>query len=1117
MTIQEQLNKMNSTFEKLHHDFTSFAQAQSGLEAKYNQKVAGVRAKWQVETGRLNQQKDEVLKFYRIAKDSSRRELSSGAMPLQPNPQKLNQMIERVDGNNRTDPIAGQIIDLCSSYVAFIDKELSLLAQKENTEIQDVNRDKDKETRNLKERKKQVLQSCEKYLHGEDISQLVSLFEGIHNDYEITPDYFEQWGKNPKRKRMMLIGFSQYPVDVPSLLTSTLKASLGKHFDERTKMVNCPFGYTLDTHEDIYWEYIEKNEDLMKQGVQALILNYLRYFRPSEYKVNVLDYIHYSADVLGPMYVLLQIKNGIFEKVPADAKELRLTISMLAQYYRKVEVKIGASTVFEYNKSHAPGERIPYRLLILNRDFNPFRNDHEPEMLFLLNNAAKFGIATVRLSRSLDGGSKGKDREKKYLVNAKDAIHIISEQSGAFYIENDIQWLRFQPLTSVSSVPDSFVSKLSQILQPTSIGTKYFKRYPMTVPQKQNKRRPISVPFAIDEDDNVISCSFENETFAAYIMGAAGSGKSTLLHTIISGLLMNYHPDEVELWLLDFKMLEFKRYVDCMPPHVKYILLEKSEDLVFDIIDRLTSLLDERQYVFSQNKWFKLTDVPIDQNIPAIFIIIDEFAQMSQILKETKGLGYGSDYTIKLENLLAKGRALGIKFIFASQSYTTGISGLTDTACKQIQTRFAMKNTAEEIKQTLALSGDQITPEINTWIYSLPAFETLFKWRNEDGEVHTGRFRNMYTENGEIENLIGKINQVYRPVPNGSKTDSTTYIDKKPVTIDGGQPKTFKSQVPLIEEYRKTTDLSDMDDSDSLIFPGTPCSFNPVHPFKLIDGISENILIVGSDRENKLSILLSLLNSNQLAHRFPVEIWSHDRSTIFKKYKSTVLARYKSTTDLDEICSKIAEVRQSVEGRMHNDRIIVVMGYEMLASDMEILGADTGNQRVAQITQAPDPSVPDMSEVLERIKQCSDPAEKKRILDEYNAKVKQQSSIQQSPSPASSGIGIYDARQDLEWALKRAPNYGTHFIFCFDQPKDFISTRINEKSFQHKLLFAMAKDDALNIAGNRKANEIEEGICLYTDGKTSFTMRPHLYRGVPCNGWMVDENGNILQQKGGGV
>ena len=96
--------------------------------------------------------------------------------------------------------------------------------------------------------------------------------------------------------------------------------------------------------------------------------------------------------------------------------------------------------------------------------------------------------------------------------------------------------------------------------------------------------------------------------------------------------------------------------------------------------------------------------------MPAVFVIIDEFAQMSQILKETKGAGYGLDYTIKLENLLAKGRALGLKFIFASQTYTTGISGLTDTACKQIQMRFALKNTPDEIKQTLNLSSKHLFP-----------------------------------------------------------------------------------------------------------------------------------------------------------------------------------------------------------------------------------------------------------------------------------------------------------------------------------------------------------------------------------------------------------------------
>lgn len=1115
MTIQEQLIKLNNTFYQLHQDFSAVEMQQKNLDLKYDGIVNSIRAKWQIEYDKKNELKEEVLKYYRIAKDNSKKELVlSGKAPQRPDLALLNDLIERINVNNRTDPVAGRIIDLASAYVAYVENEITQISQKEERELSIANSNKVEERKQLTQRKKQVLMNCESYLRGEDIRQLVSLFEMIHREYEITDEYFDNWGKNVKRKRMMLIGFSQYYVDVPKMLSGILKTSLGHHFDEATKMVNCPCGFTTDSHEDIFVEYTDLNEGPMKNGVQALILNLLRYFRPTEYKITVLDYLHYSPDILGPMFVLTSMKNGIVERVPSDSKSLKNTIDLLANYYRKVEAKLGFSTVYEYNRSHRPEERIPLRLLVINRESEVFKINNEPEMLYLLNNAEKFGITTIRLTKSTDGGSKGKDREKKFLAKAKDHIRIISDQRGGFYIENDIEWMSFKWLAAPASIPSCFISKIEQAVKPVEIGTKYFKRYPMHVPEKsKNGRRPISIPFAINDDDKTISCNFENETFAAYIMGAAGSGKSTLLHTIISGLLMNYHPDEVELWLMDFKMLEFKRYVDCMPPHVKYILLEKSEDLVFDIIDKLTELLDDRQYVFSQNGWSKLTEVPVDRNMPAIFVIIDEFAQMSQILKETKGTGYGSDYTIKLENLLAKGRALGLKFIFASQTYTTGITGLTETACKQIQMRFAMKNTPDEIKQTLTLSSDEITPEISMWISSLPAYVTLFKWRNENGEVKIGRFRNMYTEGNEVETMISKINSVYKPLPAGSATDDKSYIQKKPVTIDGGRPKTYQSQVPQFIDYETHSDLGDLEATDILMYAGTPCSFNPVRPFVLYNGISENILLVGGDRENKLSIMLSLFNSYS-RHSLPIEIWSHDRSTMYKRYRDTVLKRYNTITDLDDICNKISEAKEAVEKREIKNRLIVVLGYEMLASDMEILGADNGSKKEKkQPSPQQDTSGPSMDDVLAKVKQCTDPEERRRLISEYNAMVNQQKPV--VPPETSNEIGLYDARQDLEWTIKRAPNYGTHFVFCFEQPKDFITTKINEKSFQHKLMFSMSKDDALTIAGNRKANEIEDGVCLYTDGKDSFTMRPHVYRGVPCNGWMVDDSGNVVQKRGG--
>lgn len=1117
MTIQEQLQVINMTFEKLHKDFVRMDSEKAALDRKYAAIAKSISDKFTKEKEVLVQTKEDVLKFYRIAKDNSRKELVQGASNKQkPDLAKLNTLINQININNRDDYTAGQIIDLASSYVSFVDEQLREVSSKENRELKANEQAKESERSSLVDRKKQILKSCEDYLRGEDIKNLVRLFESIHTDYEITNDYFSNWGNSPiKRKRMMLIGFQQYKIDVPQMLSGTIKSSLGHHFDENTKNVNCPLGFTTDSHEEIFAEYTDLNEDFLKKGIQALILNYLRYFKASECRVSLFDYIHYNADLLGPIATLSTGKNSVIDSVPSNEKGLKQSISILADKYRKIEAKLGVQSVYEYNKQARPDDRVPLRVLIINRNEELFRSSDEADIAYLVNNAQKFGLTVIRLTKSKDGGSKGKDRERAQLAKGKDCLRIISDSKGLFYVENDLEWMPFKWLEAPSSVPQAFIDKVTNATKPVEKGTKYFTRYSMKLPTRsEKKRRPIVVPFAIDEDDKVISCEFENETFAAYIMGASRSGKSTLLHTIIAGILMNYHPDEVELWLLDFKMLEFKRYVDCRPPHVKYLLLEKSEDLVFDIIDQLTDLLNKRQYLFSQNHWSKLTEVPLDKNIPAVFVIIDEFAQMSQILKETKGAGPDNDYALKLENLLAKGAALGMKFIFASQTYTTGISGLTETACKQIQMRFALKNTADEIKQTLTLTSDEVTPELSRSIASLPPYETLFKWRTDNGDVRVGRFRNMYTENGEIETLINKINASMSPIQSGRNSDNSKYIDKHPVLIDGNQPKPFASQIQYYKQYEAAVDPDDYDDTDVFVYPGVPCSFNLARPFLLCNGTAENILLAGGQRDEKVNVLLSILNSYGRTGN-SIEIWGHNRSQILRKYRGTALARRTQITDLADICSRISEIKTGIQSRRIKPALIVCLGYELLASDFEILGGDAESYEPPKVNKPQAKNdLPDMNEILERVKACSDPDEKRRIIADYNQQKAQYDAQQETEEDDKepSMPAIYDARSDLEWIIKRASSYGVHFLFCFDQGQDFINLRMDEHSFRHKILFSMSRDESLSIMSGRKASEIGDGVCLYSNGKELYTMRPHIYRGVPCNGWMVDDDGKIVQR-----
>ena len=89
----------------------------------------------------------------------------------------------------------------------------------------------------------------------------------------------------------------------------------------------------------------------------------------------------------------------------------------------------------------------------------------------------------------------------------------------------------------------------------------------------------------------------------------------------------------------------------------------------------------------------------------------------------------------------------------------------------------------------------------------------------------------------------------------------------------------------------------------------------------------------------------------------------------------------------------------------------------------------------------------------------------------------------QGTSEDEESNSIYDARNDVEWIIKRASNYGLHFLFCFDQGRDFINLRLDENAFRHKILFPMSKDESISIMGSRKANEIGDGTCIYSNGK----------------------------------
>ena len=95
------------------------------------------------------------------------------------------------------------------------------------------------------------------------------------------------------------------------------------------------------------------------------------------------------------------------------------------------------------------------------------------------------------------------------------------------------------------------------------------------------------------------------------VAGKTGSGKSTLLHALITNLALRYSPDEIELYLIDFKKgVEFKVYADDGLAARQVIAVESEREFGLSVLQRLDAELKVRGDLFRDTGVQDLTGYP---------------------------------------------------------------------------------------------------------------------------------------------------------------------------------------------------------------------------------------------------------------------------------------------------------------------------------------------------------------------------------------------------------------------------------------------------------------------------------------------------------------------------
>jgi S-DNA-T family DNA segregation ATPase FtsK/SpoIIIE len=182
---------------------------------------------------------------------------------------------------------------------------------------------------------------------------------------------------------------------------------------------------------------------------------------------------------------------------------------------------------------------------------------------------------------------------------------------------------------------------------------------------------------------------------SALLVGRPGSGKSNLLHVIICTLASMYSPEELELYLLDFKeAVEFAGYASGALPHAKAIALESDREFGLAVLRHLGEEIERRGRLFRDGGGEQTNIVTYRSNggrkLARILLLVDEFHRLFD--REDALSNEAAKY---LDDIVRLGRGFGIHCLLASQTLL-GMSGLGRHTLNQIAIRAALQCSDED-------------------------------------------------------------------------------------------------------------------------------------------------------------------------------------------------------------------------------------------------------------------------------------------------------------------------------------------------------------------------------------------------------------------------------------
>ena len=467
--------------------------------------------------------------------------------------------------------------------------------------------------------------------------------------------------------------------------------------------LSAPALLPFPTGRSLLWKVPIAARESTVSGVQSLLLRLLATFPPGKLRFTFIDPIGLGQNVAPFMSLADYDEQLVTARAWSDPRHIEQRLTELTEHIETVIQKYlrhEYATIEEYNEK--AGEIAePYRFLVVFDFPANFTEETARRLVSIVQNGPRCGVYTLILMDP--------DRPLPYGFNLADleqACTVIAWKDERFVWEDED--FRECALELDGPPPMELFNRIiAAVGERAKEAAKVEVPFERIIPPKEQwwqerSLQGLSVPLGPAGARRVQSLTLGSGTSQhALVAGKTGSGKSTLLHVLITNLALRYSPDEVQVYLVDFKKgVEFKPYAAYNLPHARVVAIESEREFGLSVLQGLDAELKRRGDLFRAAGVDHIADYrqKSSQPLPRILLIVDEFQEFF-----TEDDPIASQAAQLLDRLVRQGRAFGVHILLGSQTLA-GSYTLARSTIDQMAVRIALQ--CSEADSRLILADD---------------------------------------------------------------------------------------------------------------------------------------------------------------------------------------------------------------------------------------------------------------------------------------------------------------------------------------------------------------------------------------------------------------------------